>query len=235
MANILNSKPIAIRASPEGSYLSISPNDILLGRASTDKTQEDWKEEQQPDESILATWTLQQQVVQAWWAHWTTHYWPQLVPRTKWQKTHRSLQVGHVCHLQYKSKFSPPKYRLCRVTAILPNEDGVVRTVEVSMRPRHKADLHKTYISKDPNVIKTGVQRLAVLLPVEEQGEATQDLSELDLEVEASDQEAPPSSGPKTQTSDPKLAATSSESQPAATFTSQAPSPHQLWSKGKKQ
>ena len=79
-----------------------------------------------------------------------------------------------MCHLQYKNKFSQPQYRLCIVTALHPDDEGVVRTVEVSMRPRHKADIGKAYVHKDPDVIKTGIQCLAVLLPVEEQKELPQ-------------------------------------------------------------
>ena len=48
------------------------------------------------------------------------------------------------------------------------DEDGVVRTVTVAFRPRHKKDAGKPYASKDAQRMTIGAQRFAVLLAVEE-------------------------------------------------------------------
>ena len=117
-----------------------------------------------------AVLVLMYQITQAWWVQWTQKYWHQLVPRTKWSQLHRSLRPGDIAHIIYTNKYSPPQFCLCRVAKVFPDEDGVVRTVEITMRPRHSSDKAGKYVAKPAVAIRTAVQRLAVLLPVEEQG-----------------------------------------------------------------
>ena len=123
------------------------------------------------DEAAASSWSDSQKVVQAWWGKWSTQYWHQLVPRTKWAQEHRALKVGDICCLRYGSSMAQPTFRLCRVIRCMPDEDGIVRTVEVGMRPRHKNDNNKKYIHKEMKVMSTAVQRLALLLPQELQDE----------------------------------------------------------------
>ena len=95
---------------------------------------------------------------------------PELVPRRKWKTTHRNIQPGDVCHIKYQSKFASPTFRLCRVKSTFPDPEGVVRTCQVVMRPRRIGESGKAaYKHKSPEELEVGVQRLAVLLPVEEQ------------------------------------------------------------------
>ena len=61
-------------------------------------------------------------------------------------------------------------WRITRVVEVKTGEDGIVRTIRVSFRPRHVSDLGKKYKSKKAEEMEIGVQRFAVLLPVEEQG-----------------------------------------------------------------
>ena len=51
---------------------------------------------------------------------------------------------------------------------VFPDEKNVVRTVLVGCRPRHKADRHKDYVPKILEEITVPVQRISVLLAVEE-------------------------------------------------------------------
>ena len=64
-----------------------------------------------------------------------------------------------------------------------PDEDGLVRTINVSFRPRHVRDKGKKYRSKEPLDMDIGVQRFAVMLPIEEQ-ESGQDNAAAPVEVE---------------------------------------------------
>ena len=50
-----------------------------------------------------------------------------------------------------------------------PDADGHVRTINVQFRPRHVRDRGKKYRAKQPLDMDIGVQRFAVMLPVEEQ------------------------------------------------------------------
>ena len=59
-------------------------------------------------------------------------------------------------------------WRLAVVEAAKVDDDGVVRTVTVAFRPRHKKDARKPYASKEAQRMTIGAQRFAVLLAVEE-------------------------------------------------------------------
>ena len=92
-----------------------------------------------------------------------------LLPFRRFKDTerHRNFQEGDVCFLKYDGKVQS-SYRLCRVSKIIQDEEDVVRTVEVILRPRNKAEKLLPFKSKKPNVIEVGVQRLALLVPNEE-------------------------------------------------------------------
>ena len=94
----------------------------------------------------------------------------ELVPRTKWKSSERNVQVGDVGLIKYSSKHAAPAFRLCRVAAVFPDEEGHVRTCEVKLRPRRQGESGApSYKYRAPNVLKVGVQRIAIILPVEEQ------------------------------------------------------------------
>ena len=70
-----------------------------------------------------------------------SRHFPEIVPRTKWQQKHRNVQVGDICHLRHSSRFSKPSYRLCRITSVDPDEDEVVRSCTVELRPGARGSL----------------------------------------------------------------------------------------------
>ena len=73
--------------------------------------------------------------------------------------------VGHVC---YARKVGEQEWRLAMVETAAPDEDGVVRTITVAFRPRHKADTGKPFVAKTATRMTIGVQRFAVLMTVDE-------------------------------------------------------------------
>ena len=90
-------------------------------------------------------------------------------PRRKWKQEARALAVGDVVLLLGKGKLGPGTYKLAMVTKLLPDEAGLVRTVLIrygSKRRRGQAAHEEC---------KMAVQRLAVLLPVEERWEPRED------------------------------------------------------------
>ena len=123
---------------------------------------------------------------------------PDMVPRRKWKQSHRNVEVGDVCLLKYSSKFATPTFRLCRVASVAPDQEGLVRTCNVAMRPRRVGESgSRTYRYKEPTILTVGVQRLAVLLPAEEQenkkkGEAgSRSKEDKEFEVTEPGQKAP--------------------------------------------
>ena len=89
--------------------------------------------------------------------------------RRSWRQVERSVQVGDVCLLKSSCKFAAPTYRMCRVVEEKQDEHGIVRTVTVELRGKHKDSGDPDYKNRRVKAIEVGIQRLAVILPVEEQ------------------------------------------------------------------
>ena len=83
----------------------------------------------------------------------------------------RNMSVDDVVLIEYKSKSAPGTYRLGRVKEVEIDDDSLVRTCIVTYKlvkpsKRYARDIFKDVISKD---IPVPVQRLILILPVEEQ------------------------------------------------------------------
>ena len=86
VGDILNHRPLTIRAVTKEQFYAITPADLLLGRATgqRDNTREpDFKEQ---DKKILMMLPIQEPVAREWWIEWTRSCFPSLVPRTKWKR-----------------------------------------------------------------------------------------------------------------------------------------------------
>ena len=170
VSNILNSRPLAARMLGEDSFHSITPNDFLLGRAARSTRHTGDPDLGEEDEEVVKTLEYSQEIASAWWSEWMKRCFPGMVPRKKWKQSHGNLSVGDVCLLKYSSKFATPTFCLCRVKAVAPDQGGLVRTCEVALRPRRAGESgSREYQHKEPTILTVGVQRLAVLLPMEGQ------------------------------------------------------------------
>ena len=114
----------------------------------------------------------QARIITEWRRKWLAQVFPDLVPRTKWRQAERNLRVGDIGLLKYEKQLGPDSWRLAKITRADPDDDGLVRTIGVEFRPRNKKDVGKGYRSKLPQFMDIGVQRFAVMLPLEEQGDA---------------------------------------------------------------
>ena len=63
------------------------------------------------------------------------------------------------------------EYRLGRIVEVYPDVNSNVRTVKVGMRKRDQCEKLMPYLPKLLQEIEVGVQRIAVICPVEEQME----------------------------------------------------------------
>ena len=93
-----------------------------------------------------------------------------LVPRQKWFYERRNMKIGDVVLIQYVGKCRPATYRLGVVIEVEVEADGLVRTVTVEyslLSELSEADrlLYKGITKKR---LRVPVQRLVLLLPVEE-------------------------------------------------------------------
>ena len=173
VASILNSRPLSVRTTTEGDFIAVSPRDVLLGRAGRSMRRLENELNQldnfESDQSLDRIEDSQAKIIAEWRSKWLSQVFPDLVPRTKWKQAVRNLRVGDIGVLRYENKLGPDSWRLARIAKADPDDDGLVRTIQVQFRPRHVRDKGKAFKSKKPLVMSIGVQRFAVMLPVEEQ------------------------------------------------------------------
>ena len=79
--------------------------------------------------------------------------------------------VGDIVLIEYKSKSFPGTYRLGRVKEVIVDADGLVRTCTVVYKLIKSSsatlrNIHKDITTKE---LRVPVQRLIIILPVEEQ------------------------------------------------------------------
>ena len=169
-ANIVNQRPLAVRTFSQDEIRSITPNDLLLGR---NKLPVQPSEIYGENDNINLRLTYIRELEKLWWDEWLKQVFPSLVPYNKWRTEFRNPQVGDIVLVHYPSRASKGDYRLARISAVHPDPHGIVRTVTVIMRPRDKREkvtADPPHLKPKPPVeLSLGIQRLAVILPVEEQ------------------------------------------------------------------
>ena len=113
-----------------------------------------------------------EELERSWWYQYKVQYFTSLIPTQKWLKAKRNMCPGDIVLIEYKSKSFPGSYRLGRVkdVEVDPN-DNLVRTCTVVYKlvkpsARNSRDIFKDITSKE---IRLPVQRLILILPVEEQ------------------------------------------------------------------
>ena len=116
-----------------------------------------------------------QDVTSEFWSRWCTEVTPQSIIRQKWHESQRNLQVGDVVLVHDQSPVKG-KYQLAIVDEAKESKDGYVRSCVVKYRVPDPKDVVKTsgkekkrYPAGKEAKITRSVQRLTLLLPVEEQ------------------------------------------------------------------
>ena len=176
-ANLANERPIDARIqSREGRIQYITPNTLLLGRASRSGDFKSFNFDNYPYRRLREIQTQ----VNDFWKEWCQLAGPNLFIRSKWHTTERNVAVGDVVWLCDQNALRG-QFRLGRVVAVAPDKKGIVRDVEVLVSPgncasvQHQKPAVQSQASSDwkerPNgvVLHRDVRRLLVLLPVEEQ------------------------------------------------------------------
>ena len=171
VASILNSRPIYARWGPRGGsdpdFLSaLTPNMLLTGRANTVVPIRNYQTSDKP----LYRLQYVEECVAQWWEQFMTQNFSSLVPRQKWFFEKRNMQVGDIVLISYQGKCTPGTYRLGVECEIEVSPDGLVRTVTVDYSllaelPVAERHLYKGITKKR---IRVPVQRLVLILPVEE-------------------------------------------------------------------
>ena len=126
VANLVNQRPIGrIPNDPDDGHY-ICPNDILLGRASSEVPQGPFKETKNARHRI----EFVQRIVDSFWKRWNRDVFPSLVPRKQWQVERRNVRPDDIVVVA-DSNAVRGKWSIGRVVEVHPGPDGRVRNVKV--------------------------------------------------------------------------------------------------------
>ena len=171
IANVLNHRPISAQRTKTDEqdidFLSpLTPNMLITGRSASGPPK-DYVDEVDPQ--LRASYI--DELESAWWYQYKVQHFHSLVPTRKWVERKRNVTPGDVVLIEYKSKSAPGTYRLGRVLNVEMDDDNLVRTCTVSyklIRPitARNRDSVTDVVSKE---VRVPVQRLVMILPIEEQ------------------------------------------------------------------
>ena len=165
VANLVNQRPIGVRSYTDEDLHAITPNDLLLQRSRNTVPGLQYD----ANESITRRQQFMMEVEQLWWEQWSIQVIPHLVPFRRWKLEHRPIQVGDIVAVVYEKRIGKGTYRLGRVLRVHPDGHGRVRTITVGVRGKDRPNSAMPYVPKTLEEHTLGVQRVAVICPVEDQ------------------------------------------------------------------
>ena len=127
--SLINGRPLGYLSSDPNDPQPLTPNHLLLGRASPCVPQGPFEESTNPRKRFAFVQNLARQ----FWRRFLREYFPTLMPRSKWQTKGRQLTVGDVV-LLVDFTSSRGKWQLALVKEVYLGVDGVVRNVLVKTR-----------------------------------------------------------------------------------------------------
>ena len=163
VSNLLNERPIGAQPSTDSTISVLTPNNLLLGRA-TASNPLGW---QPCGPRAINRYYLVQAIVEDFWKKWTELYAPSLLIQKKWNTASRNLCPGDVVMVADKNTFRG-NYKLAIVKEVFPGQDGKVRRAKVQYKSYRTGERPHEYHGADDTIVSRAVQRLAVLVPVEE-------------------------------------------------------------------
>ena len=171
ISNILNNRPVSVQRTKtdeqEDDFLSpLTPNMLITGRSASGPPK-DYVDVYDPQ--LRSSFI--DELEHAWWFQYKVQYFHSLLPTRKWVEQKRNVTIGDIVLIEYKSKTAPGTYRLGKVLSVEVDADELVRTCTVLyklVRPitNNNKDTVKDVVSKE---VRVPVQRLVMILPVEEQ------------------------------------------------------------------
>ena len=150
------------KAREDGSYVLITPNQLLLGRSSNIVPDDTDIAESLP---ITLCYRLVKHVTDSFWHQWSSYVSPALVFRQQWHQKSHNLQVGDLVMMCEASEVKT-KYKMGVVEHVKMSSDGAVRSATVrywniQQNPRGEDKVKTVRVSRS-------VQRLVLIMPVEE-------------------------------------------------------------------
>ena len=117
------------------------------------------------------------QVTGDFWNRWSQEITPEYVIRKQWHESGRNLQPNDIVLIHDKSSIKG-KYLMGKVVSVNVGSDGRVRSCAVGYTVPNKKEPSDEYTSGRKILVTRSIQRLSLLLQIEEQDGP--DLSESD-------------------------------------------------------
>lgn len=172
VSNILNSRPIYAMMGPTGGadpdYIQrLTPNMLLLARSGQDLPMREYEDTSDP----LTRLSYVMELEKLWWNQHKTQDFASLIPTRKWTEAKRNMSPADIVLIQYNSVSKSGTYRLGRVILVEVDTDGLVRTciVKYSLLQNLSGKEKLKYKGISWKMIRVPIQRLVLLVPVEEQ------------------------------------------------------------------
>lgn len=123
---MLNSRPLVQQLDNDSEAIIITPGHFLTGRQLNALPEADLK-----PVNVIKRWKNVEKQAQMFWKVWSNDYLHDLQQRTKWKTLTENVKIGQLVLL--KSDILPKcSWHLAKITKLYPDEDGIVRIVEVS-------------------------------------------------------------------------------------------------------
>ena len=171
----LNDRPLGAKFhnGVDPGYSPITPN-LLVHGYYEDKDEAELTGDLESMGNLVNRVKLIQARHAAWWEVWYRECFEQMMPLPKWKVVNRNLQAGDICLLGFHTGLGPGQYKLCKVTKTFLDQEGLVRDVEIILRPRGAADQGtKQYKPTKMRTMVVGIQRLVLICRVEDAHETT--------------------------------------------------------------
>ncbi|XP_039285431.1 uncharacterized protein LOC120351623 [Nilaparvata lugens] len=124
---ILNSRPLYALSSSPDDYEALSPGHFLVHRPLLAVPEIDVSD---VNEHRLSRWEKVNRFTQRLWRRWESEYLHTLQQKNKWFESDTNLQVGQLVWIK-ENNSSPLSYPLGRVTQIISDAKGIVRSAHV--------------------------------------------------------------------------------------------------------
>ena len=126
--SIVNSRPLTYLSDDPNDLRPLTPNHLLLGRASADVPHGPYEDTKNTHKRFQYVQTL----VNNFWKRFITEYIPKLIAtgRSKWQKKESQIKKDDIV-LIVENNVPRGKWNLGRVLEVFPGKDGIVRNVRL--------------------------------------------------------------------------------------------------------
>ena len=131
VANLVNQRPIGRIPNDPDDRTYLCPNDILLGRSTSEVPQGPFKPTKNPRNRV----EFVQRLVDSFWKRWSRDVFPSLIPRKKLRADRRNVQVNDmVMYAEDEVRgrnAARGKWTIGRIIEAYPGEDGRKRNMRV--------------------------------------------------------------------------------------------------------